>query len=301
MPMTNKLLGDIFFGNELEKLDRGTAKTLDMVESYLGQGASRLREKRERVVQMATNFSKKRNRGRFGGMITAGDAVFIGAFLAGLRPRSVVELGVCSGQSSAFILVASERLGLLRDEEKFLYSIDAVTHFGPDKLPVGQVVDLEYPARKPHWSLHTEHTVMAVRDPEHPIQDIKSRGGAVVAFVDAEHAHPWPLIDVAILSEWLPKGSWILLQDIQLTERWLANSIERGVPCPRPQRGVGLVFNHWPGTKFAGQEMCYNMAAIQTGISAPQRRAFLDACRSYASELEGEARDQANELLRDLS
>ncbi len=52
------------------------------------------------------------------------------------------------------------------------------------------------------------------------------------------------------------------MQDYQIVERWFADTIRFDVPMETPQRGVNLAVSLWPGSKFIGQGLCYNMAAI---------------------------------------
>lgn len=285
MALVNKLLENIYFGTELEKLAEGTRWDIERLSELLD--APELPKKHKRIIEMCSNFARNRNAGRFGGQITPGDMAFIVAFMAALKPEIMIELGVCSGQSSAAILVAAHRLSLYRDDDGvFLHSFDLVETFeGPDNV-VGQVVTKNYEGRAKHWSLFTKQTAENLIDPDHPTRRAIKDKKPVLAFVDAEHCHPEPLMDVLILTKVLPRGSWILLQDIRLMERWLANTVERGVVCPRPQRGVEHVMAHWPGPKITGQGSCFNMGAISTDIDHAVLDEFSKVCLQYAPELE---------------
>jgi hypothetical protein len=83
----------------------------------------------------------------------------------------------------------------------------------------------------------------------------------------------------------LPHGSWVALQDNQMMERWLADCVEYGVPCPAPVRGVNLAVAHWPGTKLIGTGICYNCAAIRLDVDDRQFERFVDACLGYRPEI----------------
>lgn len=297
MPMTNKLLDNIYFGSELEKLERGCESTFDLIEAIIGPPPS---TSRARILDMSSKFARGRNSGRFGGQITTGDSVFIAAFMATLRPARMIELGVCSGQSSAFILVVADRLGLSQADETFLDSIDAVSQFGDDALEVGRVVRLNFPLRLPNWSLRTDETIIEATADGHVLNEIFQSAPPGLAMIDAEHQHPWPLVDLFALSLALPQNSWILMQDIQLTERWLANTIERGVICPKPQRGVAFAFNHWPGSKIAGVDMCYNMGAVKNNITAKQRRKFVEEVARYPWEMPRSSHEELEKSLDTL-
>lgn len=295
MPLENKLLEKIYFGSELEKLSIGSKKTISMIEEVLDN--NEIEDFKEKIISETIKYFRNRNKGRFGGQVTAGDAVFIGTFIVGIKPKSVIEIGVASGQSSGYIINVANSLNLLKKGEKYLYSIDIEEFFLHS--PVGQVVFIEYKSLLEFWSLFTKETSLCLEDSNNPIHEAFKKNHSTIAFIDADHRHPWPLIDVLILNKYLPKGSWILLQDIRLTERWLANSIERGVVCPTPTRGVGFVFENWLGEKISGYEMCYNMGAIKTGLDNVKLKRFVDTCKLYPFELEGDIQ-QYNEIIDKL-
>lgn len=291
MPLVNKLLENIHFGTELEKLAEGTRFDVERLAKILN--APNLHMKHDRIVQMCMNFARRRNLGRFGGQITAGDMAFITAFMSAIKPGLMLEFGVCSGQSSAAILVVAHRLGLYEADVPFLHSFDIVETFNGHEKTVGQVVERNFPERLSHWSLFTRQTSESLLMADHPTRIALEGQESVLAFIDAEHRHPEPLVDILILNKILPSGSWILLQDIRLMERWLANSIERGVVCPAPERGVEHVMTHWPGRKVTGQGSSYNMGAISTGANMEDLRIFVDSCLSYPIEVDdGEERKQ---------
>lgn len=266
MALVDAPLGEAYFGNELARLRLGTAatvKTLTALRDFAGLDARDW----GRVRLIVDGFFSRRVRGQFGGPITAGDGFFIAAFLAGLRPMAMLEVGVCSGVSSAFILYAAHKLGLVRDGRAFLTSIDLLALHGPDKLEVGRVVRLNYPSLLPYWRLH-----VGVTAPQVALGEAAELGSeiaasrATLAFIDANHAHPWPLADALAVQRMLPAGSWMLMQDAQLMERWLGHRIERGVPVPKPCRGVNLIASLWPGDKVIGWDICYNMAALKVPL-----------------------------------
>lgn len=285
MPMTNKLLQNVFFGTELEKLHVGTYDTVDGIFDLVGTGAVGEGEGHKQLVELASNFFEQRYPGRFGGTITPGDAVFIAAFMVSVRPEEVIEIGVCSGLSSAFILVSADRFGLGLPDQVFLSSIDAVEEFGDPSRPIGAVVEKNFSHWMSSWALRTKTTSLDMQNVAHFAENSEFKKKSVLCFVDADHRHPWPLVDVCMLRKHVPHGTWILLQDIQVTERWLGNSIERGVICPTPERGVNIVFSHWPGGKIMGTEMCYNMAAIKMDVADGEFLNFVEMCLSYRDEM----------------
>ncbi|BAI87887.1 hypothetical protein L1F28_09600 [Arthrospira platensis NCB002] len=115
----NKLLSNIFFGSELEKLKYGTVSTASALKNLVPEFSNFDDHDWEDVCEIVNGFFKKRFKGSFGGPITAGDAFFIAAYLTAIKPSSVIEIGCCSGVSSAFILYAGHKLGLVEDGRIF--------------------------------------------------------------------------------------------------------------------------------------------------------------------------------------
>lgn len=275
--MKNRLLDNILYGNELAELDDGCpplrrAHQADVPDGDAGDWAE--------VVALTRRFFRNRRPGVFGGPITAGDAIFIAAFMARVRPVRMIEVGVASGFSSAFILHAARELGLL-GEDVFLYSYDIAAKL-PDGNVVGQYVERHYAEIAAHWSLNTGITTVDLLTGKAARPDIGA--GPALAFIDGEHGHPWPMVDAYCLSHMLPGDAWLLMQDYQVMERWFADTIEFGVPVFAPQRGVNLAVAHWPGEKLIGTRMAYNMAAVRLRDAAAMR-AYLDRAADYDDEV----------------
>lgn len=279
-----ELLSNVFAGSETDRLAEGTAQTKAALKFFKLKPADWA--KVDRTVQ---SFFGRRIKGKFGGPITAGDAYFIAAFMAAERPASMLEVGVCSGVSSAFILCAAHKLGLLKEGETFLHSVDLLSLHGPDQLEVGRAVRMNYPSLLPYWRLRT-----GVTAPEVAMSG--GVGAPALAFVDANHMHPWPMADVVAMTKLLPKGAWVLLQDIQLMERWLMNCVSRGIPSPRPCRGVSVAHAHWPGRKISGWGMCFNMGAICLDVENTDD--FVRACMVHPSECGAQQEKEVVEHLK---
>ena len=82
------------------------------------------------------------------------------------------------------------------------------------------------------------------------VREIASPGEVGLAFIDADHRHPWPLLDVLRLAPYLENGAWILLHDIQLgtygqAERDAGKALEAGTPY-----GAEWLFDRWPFRKI---------------------------------------------------
>ncbi|MEM9795178.1 MAG: class I SAM-dependent methyltransferase [Pseudomonadota bacterium] len=286
----NKLLKDIYFGSELEKLRQGSASTQDIMKKSDPIFQELTARDWGRIENIVSGFFSKPLRGKFGGPITAGDAFFMAAFMSAMQPKGMLEVGVCSGVSSAFILYAADKLGLLKPGKTFLQSVDLLKYHGEEGHEVGRVVGMNYPSLAENWKLHTGTTTPELVFDSNDFKDAIDDLGATLAFIDANHMHPWPALDVLSISKLLPAQSWIMMQDVQLMERWLANCVELGVPSPKPCRGVNVSTLLWPGTKISGWDMCYNMSALKLDVANAQYEDFIGKVKTYPAETgEGQA------------
>ena len=274
--MKNQLLSNIFYGNEGASLESGSANIRAVHEAEIDRECS---GDWQSILDITRSFFASRKAEIWGGPITAGDALFILSYMARLRPKSMIEIGVASGFSSAFILFAAEKLGLLGDGI-FLTSYDILETL-PNNQPVGNYCREYYAPLCAHWELLVGRTSMDLLAATPPGSRLD---GPVLAFVDGGHCHPWPSVDILALHQLMPPGGWILMQDYQMMERWFADTIEFGVPMRGPVRGVNLAVANWPGEKFIGSGMSYNMAALKTDSALMNR--FLESMDRHIFEID---------------
>ncbi len=251
-----ELLKNVFYGNELNKFDFGTKDTFVLLQSFFN-----VKIDKKLIKDIATSFFNKKYEGVFGGPITFGDSIFIASMMYILKPTKMVEFGVASGISSAFIVFAAKALNLLKnDTEKFLFSFDIISET-PEGNKIGQVFYNYYPNLIKYWNLETSTTSLDLFVKKYWFKEMYPYDN-ILAFVDAGHKHPWPLMDLIYLRESLKKNSWVMFQDIRIMERWLMDTVKFNTPCPPPIRGVELVFNYYPGTRLIGTGLCYNIGAL---------------------------------------
>jgi hypothetical protein len=284
--MQNRLLDNIFYGNELAHL-HACCPTLK--RNHVREIPDGERGDWKSLVEITRTFFRERGKGAFGGPITAGDALFIASYIARKRPAQIFEIGVASGFSSAFILYVAERLGLLADSI-FLFSVDVADKTSKAGV-IGQYVQRHHSHLTGYWSLSTQTTAIDVLNGRGKMP--KAVNAPSLAFVDAEHGHPWPMLDAYVMSLLLPTGSWILMQDYQVTERWFADSIEFGIPVLAPQRGVNIAVALWPGEKVIGTKMAYNMAALRVPCKE-EMAGFLSHFDEYQYEVDFSDNDKKN-------
>jgi len=180
------------------------------------------------------------------GGCSLGDLAFLADRVAVAQPHLVVEVGVAAGTSSAALLAALDQL----PPPRRLVSVDvrATCYFDASKA-VGAAVDEMYPTYQTRW-----------------IQDFDSDarklgltmplGGVDFAFIDANHHHPFPLLDVLHLAPVMRPGAWIVLHDIELPRLY-----------PQfPSHGPMWLFEAWSGEKIRGDATdpdAVNIGAVQ--------------------------------------
>ena len=80
-----------------------------------------------------------------------------------------------------------------------------------------------------------------------------------IAFIDADHRHPQPLLDLFRLAPFVRGGGWIVLHDIQLGTI-TRERIEAGQSTGwEPIYGAEWLFDRWPFRKISGG----NIGAVQ--------------------------------------
>ena len=73
----------------------------------------------------------------------------------------------------------------------------------------GEAARQLYRAPRTTWHLETNKTA---RD----LSDTMAPGSVDLTFIDANHAHPWPLVDLLQATAFAKPESWMVLHDIEL-------------------------------------------------------------------------------------
>lgn len=222
----------------------------------------------------------------FDGPITLGDMVFIAIFIERIKPKTMYEIGVASGYSSAFILNLGKSLGLISDDNTFLHSYDLFyqhsKELNGDENITGEVVPNHFPELSNYWSLNTNKTSF---DLQLEVDGI----GKSLFFVDGGHEHPWPLLDLIHIYELIEeKDTWVLMQDNRVNERWYQDSRKYNVKMLKPVRGVEIPFTYWPGKKISGKSGCYNMCALNMNIPNMRFAEFVKDVMNYWPQMQPE-------------
>lgn len=164
-----------------------------------------------------------------GGNISQYDSRFL-AGLANLGDvKSVAEIGVASGWSSAVLLKALDTL----PGNRKVTGIDLSEHFYLDKnIPTGRAVEEVVPERLESYDLKTGRLAFDVMD---------EVGAIDFAFIDGHHMHPWATLDMLSLLPHISRQCWVAMHDLNLC------TIERH---KHMNRGPFYLFYMWPDHKL---------------------------------------------------
>jgi predicted O-methyltransferase YrrM len=179
------------------------------------------------------------------GYVSASDAAFLAEMVAAHQPHRIVELGVACGASSAAMLQALD--GLPDSEGRVLYSCDVrSTCYFDEAYETGQACREMYPEPRARWQREFQ------RDARQ-ILEILPAASVDLTFIDANHAHPWPLLDLLHATAFAKPGSWVVLHDIDL-------------PIQHPEYqvfGPRWLFQAWPFNKVKGVGTWTSIGAVQ--------------------------------------
>jgi predicted O-methyltransferase YrrM len=197
---------------------------------------------------------------RYPGGIGSRDYFFLTALVSILAPRRVIEIGTLTGFSTAIIAAAIHRQHGSGDAIT-VETIDVHTHCSIDETKkIGFEIRELIPDLASTVQVHTRRESDFARHLAAPNE-------FGLAFIDADHRHPWPLLDVLRLAPYVQGGGWILLHDIQLgtygeKERNAGRSLEGETPY-----GAEWLFDRWPFRKIRS----FHIGAIEL----PSRKAAL--------------------------
>jgi predicted O-methyltransferase YrrM len=200
------------------------------------------------------------NRGVHPGTIALREYLFLNAFTSILAPERAIEIGTLAGFSAAIIAAALHRRHP-HQKGVLVETIDRNTHSVVDAdKPVGfQIPDIIPDFADAVW-------VRAPADSA-AIRELARRDELEMIFIDADHQHPRPLLDLLRAAPYVQSGGWILLHDIKLgtigrTSAEVDRKLRRAASF-----GAEWLFAFWPFRKIAGG----NIGAVQI----PPRKAAI--------------------------
>jgi predicted O-methyltransferase YrrM len=205
---------------------------------------------------------------RYPGGIVSRDYFFLTCLVSILAPHRIIEIGTLTGFSTAIIAAAIDRQHRANSAPITVETVDAHTRCSIDTT---RLIGFEIPDLVP--DLVSKIRIHAGRESD-VVREIAVPEEFGLAFIDADHRHPWPLLDVLRLAPYVQSSGWILLHDIQLgtygeAERVAGRNLEGGTPY-----GAEWLFERWPFRKIRS----FHIGAIEL----PQRK---DALVPFALNL----------------
>ena len=177
------------------------------------------------------------------GAVTRGDVHFLCELIQQTQPTKCFEIGVASGMSTTFLLLALAKLGPDRE----LVSVDISRQYYADRTKqVGYIVDSAIPKLGCKFGLHFNHWSA---DAETFATDSKFD----LVFIDAHHSHPWATLDTMLVLPFVTPGTWIAVHDIALKD----------IPKFSRETGPFNVYESFPAPKKKSQAENQNIAAFQ--------------------------------------
>ena len=195
----------------------------------------------DEIVEEARNLYKKAVGYNFRGSNSLRDAVVIYGATRILKPKIMCEVGVASGFSSVLMLEGVLQQG----GQTTLYAYDVIDHLYYDETrKVGCFLHDVAPQLEKYYRLHTGSYAAEFTD--------ECKSGLGLAYIDAEHMHPWAALDVLVLLPAMEKGGYILLDAV---------SNYRGYT-----QGPLYLFHYWKGYKFVAPDLFDPSKPTTTGF-----------------------------------
>jgi hypothetical protein len=193
------------------------------------------------------------NRGlHYAGAIGGPEYFFLTAWASILAPVRAVEIGTSSGFSSAILAAALHRRHP-QSCRPLVDTIDLHARYLVDQTrPIGFEIPELLPQLPDGVRVHTSRESDFIRE-------LAGRDELAFVFIDADHQHPWPILDLLRVAPFVRSAGWVLLHDIQLGTMGVT-AREKGQPLPHGAPfGAEWLFNRWPLAKINGG----NIGALQ--------------------------------------
>lgn len=174
------------------------------------------------------------------GMVSLPDARYLCSRILKAQPAQVVEIGTSSGVSTAVLCYAlsiAHGWGSLRASYSVVsYDLRSTWHVDPSRRVGDAIWTMLDSDLADHVELRNPATAIRLRDYHAP-------GEIGMIFIDANHQHPWPALDLLATLELLSPNAEVILHDINLPVRkpqfadwgrstYSTSSASRSTPMP---------------------------------------------------------------------
>ena len=152
-------------------------------------------------------FSRKRPGGSRGA-VTYADSLFIHSKIQESKPKLLVEIGIAAGISSATMLHSMQKLN--NDSKLYAFDIMEKCFFDDSKevgFAVNEMIDKDFVANR-----YVKNVPSSVFEFDKYFEP----DSIDFIFIDANHRHPWPSIDILVALPYLKEGCTVCLHDINL-------------------------------------------------------------------------------------
>jgi predicted O-methyltransferase YrrM len=192
------------------------------------------------------------NRGTHPGTIDLPELLFLTAFASIIAPQRAIEIGTLAGFSAALIAAALHR----RHADKKGIFVDTIDRNTRSIVDPSKPIGFQIPEIIPH--LPDAVRIHAPSDSA-SVGELARRDELQFVFIDADHQHPRPLLDLLRVVPYVRCDGWVLLHDIKLGSMGAAAK-QRGETLQyRPSFGAEWLFAAWPFRKISNG----NIGAIQ--------------------------------------
>ncbi|MEM7147814.1 MAG: class I SAM-dependent methyltransferase [Verrucomicrobiota bacterium] len=149
------------------------------------------------------------------GYVSEADARFLWEFLLRERPRRVVEVGCAAGVSTSVLLAAMAEVRRREGEEVprldvFSFDVMKQCYFDENRR-VGSAVKEMVPDL-------AGNVLFCLGEHAHRAGRYFGEGSVEVVFIDANHRHPYPTLDLMSVLPILAPKAWVVLHDIGLPD-----------------------------------------------------------------------------------
>lgn len=200
------------------------------------------------------------------GAVTPDELVFVQSLIQRHRPERFVEIGMASGLSTGFIARFLEDTG-----GKYLLSVDHDdTFFGDTTKPNGFLIPELYSGSEVDMDLRKFTTAL---------DSASFEGTFDMAFVDANHQHPWPMIDMMALYPLMSGPKMMVHHDLRLYQnqdvmfgigpKYLFDQFPDAmrIRSDANDGNIFAVYLSMPKAEF--EDLCYDLVKLPWSLRGP--------------------------------